>query len=79
MDEELRGQAPDHEPVPDDAAEHVTRLADRSDPVPDDVWKEAARHYDEGGLATLVLHIGVTNLFNRINVATRQVAGAAKW
>ena len=27
MDEELRGQAPDHEPVPDDAAEHVTRLA----------------------------------------------------
>src|SRR5262252_547054 len=27
MDEELRGQAPDHEPVPDDAAAQVTRLA----------------------------------------------------
>jgi 4,5-DOPA dioxygenase extradiol len=27
MDEELRGQAPDHEPVPDDAAERVTALA----------------------------------------------------
>lgn len=27
MDEELRGQAPDHEPVADDAAEQVTRLA----------------------------------------------------
>src|SRR6185437_1805203 len=27
MDEELRGQAPDHEPVPDDAGEQVTRQA----------------------------------------------------
>jgi 4,5-DOPA dioxygenase extradiol len=27
MDEELRGQAPDHEPVPDGAAEQVARLA----------------------------------------------------
>jgi 4,5-DOPA dioxygenase extradiol len=27
MDEELRGQAPDHEPVPDDAAEQVARQA----------------------------------------------------
>src|SRR5215831_18438491 len=31
--------------------EAVTRLADQADPVPDRVWDEAARHYDERGLA----------------------------
>jgi AhpD family alkylhydroperoxidase len=56
-------------------AEAVTRLADRSDPVPDEVWNEAARHYDERALATLVLMIAVANAWNRLNVATRQVAG----
>jgi len=55
--------------------EAVTRLADRSDPVPDEVWNEAARHYDERALATLVLMIAVANTWNRVNVATRQVAG----
>src|SRR5262245_57867641 len=57
-------------------AESVTRLSDRPDPVPDQVWDEAARHYDERGLATLVLAIALTNVWNRINVSTRQVAGA---
>ncbi|MEV5596244.1 carboxymuconolactone decarboxylase family protein [Streptomyces sp. NPDC052496] len=57
--------------------EAVTRLSDRTDPVPDAVWNEAARHYDERQLSGLVLMIGVTNLFNRINVSTRQVAGPA--
>jgi AhpD family alkylhydroperoxidase len=56
--------------------EAVTRLADKSDPVPDTVWDEAARHYDEKALAALLLAISVTNVFNRFNVATRQVAGA---
>ncbi len=56
--------------------EAVTRLADRSDPVPDEVWEEAARHHDEKALAALVLTIATTNLFNRLNVPTRQVAGA---
>jgi AhpD family alkylhydroperoxidase len=56
-------------------AEAVTRLADRSDGVPDEVWNEAARHYDERALATLVLMISVANTWNRLNVATRQVAG----
>ncbi|WP_406105030.1 carboxymuconolactone decarboxylase family protein [Streptomyces sp. NBC_01003] len=58
-------------------AEAVTRLADSTDPVPDAVWDEAARHYDERGLAALILVIGVTNLFNRFNVTTRQPAGAS--
>jgi AhpD family alkylhydroperoxidase len=56
-------------------AEAVTRLADRADPVPDPIWDEAARHYDEKALAALVLTIATTNVFNRLNVTTRQVAG----
>jgi AhpD family alkylhydroperoxidase len=55
--------------------EAVTRLSDRSNPVPDEVWDEAARHYDEKALAALVLWIAQVNLFNRVNVATRQVPG----
>ena len=57
-------------------AEAVTRLSDREDPVPDAIWNEAARHYDEPALAALILCIATTNVFNRVNVATRQVAGA---
>ena len=57
-------------------AEAATRLADRADPVPDEIWDEAADHYDERELAALILMIGVTNLFNRLNATTRQVAGA---
>ena len=60
-------------------AEAVTRLNDRSDPVPDAVWDEAACQYDEQGLAALVVAIANINLWNRLNVATRQVAGAYDW
>ncbi|WP_246652507.1 carboxymuconolactone decarboxylase family protein [Nonomuraea guangzhouensis] len=56
-------------------AEAATRLADRPDPVPDEIWDEAADHYDESQLAALILMIAVTNLFNRLNATTRQVAG----
>jgi AhpD family alkylhydroperoxidase len=55
--------------------EVATRLADQTDPVPDEVWEEAARHYDESELASLVIEIGMINLWNRLNVATRQPAG----
>ncbi|MFC8348034.1 carboxymuconolactone decarboxylase family protein [Streptomyces sp. NPDC057280] len=51
-----------------------TRLADGSG-VPDDVWQNAAKHYDEEQLLALVMLIGVINLFNRMNVMTRQPAG----
>ena len=57
--------------------EAVTRLSDRADPVPDAVWSEAARHYDEAALSSVVLAVGLINVWNRLNVATRQVAGAA--
>jgi len=57
--------------------ESLTRIADRSEGVPDDVWDEAARHYDQEGMAALVLAIASINVWNRLNVATRQVAGLA--
>jgi len=57
-------------------AESVTRLSDRADPVPDEVWNEAARHFNEKELAALLLEIALTNVWNRINVPTRQPAGS---
>jgi AhpD family alkylhydroperoxidase len=56
--------------------EAVTRLADRADPVPDEVWDRAAKHFDEKAMAALILSIATTNVFNRLNVSTRQQAGA---
>jgi AhpD family alkylhydroperoxidase len=57
-------------------AESMTRLADRAEAVPDEVWDEAAEHFDDKQLAGLVLWVATTNLFNRINAATKQPAGA---
>jgi AhpD family alkylhydroperoxidase len=63
--------------------EAVTRMADREDPVPDAVWEEAARHYDEKGLAALLVNIAAINVWNRLNVSTHQVPqewrGTAGW
>ncbi|MDT8066732.1 MAG: carboxymuconolactone decarboxylase family protein [Terriglobia bacterium] len=66
--------------------EAVTRLSDRSDPVPDEIYDEAARHYDERELAALIIAIASINVWNRLNVTTKQVAGewfksadAQKW
>jgi AhpD family alkylhydroperoxidase len=58
-------------------AEAATRLADRSDPVPDDVWDAAADLFDEKELAGLVVSIAAINAWNRLNAATRQIAGTA--
>ena len=58
--------------------EAVTRLSDRDDPVPDTVWSDAARHYDETSMGALLLAIASINVWNRLNVATRQVAGEWK-
>ena len=55
--------------------EAVTRLSDRADPVPDEVWADAVRHYDEPALAALIIAIATVNVWNRLNVTTRQVAG----
>jgi len=58
-------------------AEAVTRISDRPDPVPDEIWNEAARHYDEQALASLILAIASINVWNRLNVTVKQVAGAS--
>lgn len=54
--------------------EAVTLIS--KDGVPDAVWDEAKKHFDERQLAALVLHVTVVNVWNRLNVATRQVAGS---
>jgi AhpD family alkylhydroperoxidase len=58
-------------------AEDMTRLADADAQVSDAVWEQASAHYDEPQLAALVMTIAQINLWNRLNVATRQVAGGS--
>lgn len=58
--------------------ESVTRIADSGDPVPEEIWTQAGKHYDEQGLAALLIAISAINVWNRLNVATRQVVGAWK-
>jgi AhpD family alkylhydroperoxidase len=60
-----------------DLAEHVTRLADQFDAVPDSVWDNAADHYDEKELSSLLISIAAINVWNRLNAATRQPVGVA--
>jgi len=66
--------------------EALTRLSDRADAVPDEIWDEAANHYNEQALSGLLLAIATINVWNRLNVSTRQIAGewlrsaeARKW
>ncbi|MCW5690267.1 MAG: carboxymuconolactone decarboxylase family protein, partial [Pseudolabrys sp.] len=58
--------------------EAATRLADRADPIDDAVWDEATKYYDEQAMAALLFGIGQINVWNRLNVAVRQVVGAWK-
>ena len=55
--------------------EAMTRLSDRADPVPDKIWDELIRHYNETDIASLLLTIASINVWNRLNIATRQQAG----
>lgn len=57
-------------------AEAATRLADRPEAVTDEIWAEAADHFTEEQLAAIILMIGITNLFNRLNTTIREPAGA---
>jgi AhpD family alkylhydroperoxidase len=59
--------------------EALTRLADRADQVPDAIWDAAAGQFDEEQLGALVLDIATVNLWNRLNIATRQVVGDQSW
>ena len=57
-------------------AEAATRLADHPEAVSDEIWSDAADHFDEQQLAAIILMIGITNLFNRLNTTIREPAGA---
>jgi AhpD family alkylhydroperoxidase len=57
--------------------EAATRLADRTEAVTDAIWDDAADHFDERGLAAIVLMIATTNFFNRINTTIKEPAGAS--
>ncbi|GAA2637463.1 hypothetical protein GCM10010411_91320 [Actinomadura fulvescens] len=60
--------------------ERLTRVADQSgEAVPDELFDEVADLFDERRLSALVLAIGVTNMFNRINATVREVAGSPSW
>ncbi|MBO0846074.1 MAG: carboxymuconolactone decarboxylase family protein [Nocardioides sp.] len=56
-------------------AEQATRIADASGGVTDEAWAAAAAYYDEEQLGALITVIGVINVYNRMNVITRQPAG----
>jgi AhpD family alkylhydroperoxidase len=57
-------------------AEEITHIEHG---VSDEVWQTAARHFDEPTLAAIVVYVATVNLYNRVNVATRQVAGQEEW
>jgi AhpD family alkylhydroperoxidase len=54
--------------------EAAARIADRPDTVTDEIWLEAEKHHNEEELAAILMMIGITNRFNRLNVPTRQPA-----
>ncbi|SNT60505.1 alkylhydroperoxidase AhpD family core domain-containing protein [Asanoa hainanensis] len=56
-------------------AEQGTRIADGGGGITDEAWANAAKHYNEDELASLVLTIAIINTFNRVNVLTQQPAG----
>jgi AhpD family alkylhydroperoxidase len=59
--------------------EALTRIADRPDAVTDELWNAAAKQYDEQQLAVLIMHIAQINLWNRLNVAVKQMALGRAW
>ncbi|MFB7655121.1 MULTISPECIES: carboxymuconolactone decarboxylase family protein [unclassified Streptomyces] len=57
-------------------AEAVTLMTDPQDMASDAVWEKSAQYYTDEQLGALVMHIGLVNFWNRVNVATRQEAAA---
>jgi alkylhydroperoxidase family enzyme len=57
--------------------EQGTRLAEATG-VSDEAWANAAKHYDNEQLGALVCLIGLINVYNRMNVITRQPTGDYK-
>ncbi|MEV8588188.1 carboxymuconolactone decarboxylase family protein [Streptomyces sp. NPDC051180] len=57
-------------------AEAVTLMTDPVDMAPDEVWEESAKYYNDEQLGAIVMHIGLVNFWNRVNVATNQEPAA---
>lgn len=53
-------------------AEAVTLMTDPQDMASDEIWEKSSRYYTDEQLGALVMHIGLVNFWNRVNVATRQ-------
>ncbi len=64
----------DAEKIALELTEQGCRLADGGG-VSDEAWANAAEHYDNDQLGALVCLIGLINLYNRLNVITRQPGG----
>jgi AhpD family alkylhydroperoxidase len=57
--------------------EALTRLADHSgDAVDEYLWDRVTEHFDEAQVSALLLMIGMTNMFNRLNAAIKEPADA---
>ncbi|HUC22456.1 MAG TPA: hypothetical protein VMA73_07080 [Streptosporangiaceae bacterium] len=56
--------------------EQGTHIADSAGGVTDEAWANAAKHYHEDQLATLVCAIALINAFNRGFVIVQQPVGA---
>ena len=54
--------------------EQGTRIADGSG-IDDSAWANVAKHYDDDQLGALVCLIALINVYNRLNVITRQPGG----
>lgn len=57
--------------------EAVTVLDAGTEAVDDALWQLVAEHLDQQQIAAVVLQIALVNVWNRVNRATRQVAGQA--
>ncbi|MBB3732944.1 carboxymuconolactone decarboxylase family protein [Nonomuraea dietziae] len=69
----------DAERAAPELTEVVTRLADLSGAaVNDELWDLISDHFDEKQISALLLLIGLTNLFNRLNAAIKEPAGATR-
>jgi alkylhydroperoxidase family enzyme len=55
-------------------AEAVTLMTDPQDMASDEIWEKSAHFYTDEQLGALLMHIGLVNFWNRVNIATRQEA-----
>ncbi|MCX4527188.1 MULTISPECIES: carboxymuconolactone decarboxylase family protein [unclassified Streptomyces] len=57
-------------------AEAVTLMTDPQDMASDEIWEDSSQYYNDEQLGALVMHIGLVNFWNRVNVATQQEPAA---